>query len=126
MNLLLDTHTFIWFAEGSPSLSAVARNLILDPLNESFLSPASYWEIAIQVRTGAFVLAEPYAVFMLREVQRFNILHITADHTTVVSAMPLHHRDPFDRLLIAQAIVERMPILSRDAAFAAYPVTRLW
>jgi PIN domain nuclease of toxin-antitoxin system len=128
MRLLLDTHAFLWFVLSDPKLSTTARALIIDPNNIIYLSPASYWEIAIKIRTGKYMLPEPYDVFMPREIQQnnFRILPIDISHTSLVATLPLHHRDPFDRLLVAQALAEQMPLLSADPSLDAYNVQRLW
>lgn len=128
MRLLLDTHTFLWFLLDDPRLSTTGRDLIDDPANDVEVSPATYWEIAIKISIGKYELPEPYDIFIQREIATndFRILPIEPMHTAVLITLPYHHRDPFDRLLIAQAIVEALPILSVDAAFDAYPVTRLW
>ena len=128
MKLLLDTHTFIWFIMGSPNLSANARALIEDVANESFLCVASLWEIAIKLSIGKLTLSAPFDVLIPQQLSLngFELLNIKIDHVAVVATLPFHHRDPFDRLLIAQAMAERMPIVSIDAVFDVYPVTRLW
>ncbi|MCI0663806.1 MAG: type II toxin-antitoxin system VapC family toxin [Acidobacteria bacterium] len=128
MRLLLDTHTFLWFTLDDPLLSAIARDLIANPDNEIEISPASYWEIAIKIRIGKFVLSEPLEDFMEREIamNRFRILHIEPRHVAPLTSLPFHHRDPFDRLIIAQAMVERIPVVSSDTAFDDYPIKRLW
>jgi PIN domain nuclease of toxin-antitoxin system len=128
VRLLLDTHTFLWFVLDDPQLSTTARALVVDPTNDIEVSPATYWEIAIKISLGKYELPEPYDVFIEREIATndFRILPIEPKHTAVLTTLPFHHRDPFDRLLIAQAIVEAIPILSIDAAFDAHPVTRLW
>lgn len=128
MRLLLDTHMFLWFLLNDPQLSATARDLIVDPYNAIEVSPATYWEIAIKISLGKYSLPEPYGIFIEREIaiNDFRVLPIEPKHTAILTNLPFHHRDPFDRLLIAQAIVEGIPILSDDEAFDAYPVTRLW
>ena len=128
MKVLVDTQTFLWFVLGDPQLSSKARTLIEDPGNEKLISPASYWEIAIKVSIGKYSLSKPYADFVERGIidNGFVILPIEPKHTAVVATLPLHHRDPFDRLIIAQAIVEQIPVVGNDEAFDAYPVTRLW
>src|SRR5688500_7144331 len=105
-----------------------ARSLIADPNNEINVSPATYWEIAIKIALRKYALPEPFEVFMEREIviNDFHILHIELKHVATLTTMPFHHRDPFDRLLIAQAIVEQIPIVSGDPAFDAYPIARLW
>lgn len=126
MRLLLDMHTFLWFLLDDPRLSRTARGLIDGPTNDIEISPATYWEIAIKISLGKYALPEPYDVFIQREIATndFRILPIEPMHTAVLITLPYHHRDPFDRLLIVQAMVEAMPILSNDTAFDAYPVTR--
>lgn len=128
MSLLLDTHAFLWFVLGDAKLSPSALARILDPSVSKLVSPASYWEIAIKISLGKYQLAEPYEGFMRRGIDGngFRILPIEYRHTSALATLPLHHRDPFDRLLIAQAMVEGIPILSSDDALDAYPVQRLW
>ncbi len=128
MRLLLDTHTFLWFILDDLKLSTTARDLIVDPTNDIEVSPATSWEIAIKISLGKYELPTPYDVFMEREITTndFRILPIEPKHTAALITMPFHHRDPFDRLMIAQAIVEDIPLLSVDVAFDAYPVTWLW
>lgn len=128
MKLLLDTHAFLWFIMGSPNLSAAARALIEDGANENFLSVGSLWEIAIKVSIGKLSLAAPFDVLIPRQLglNGIALLNVSTDHAAAVAALPFHHRDPFDRLLIAQAMVERVPVVSVDTAFDAYPVKRLW
>lgn len=128
MKLLLDAHTFLWFVWDDAQLSNHAKALIVNATNQKFISPATYWEIAIKVSIGKLDLGEPYRAFMRREIAQnnFDILPVSVDRTAAVSSLPLHHRDPFDRMLIAQSMVEEVPIISGDTAFDAYPVTRLW
>jgi PIN domain nuclease of toxin-antitoxin system len=128
VNLLLDTHTLLWFALGDTNLSATARQLIEDPANSKFVSPASYWEIAIKVSIGKYVLHEPYEIFFDRAIRQngFFILPIEPRHTAVLTNLPYHHRDPFDRLLVAQATVEGLALVSMDAVLDAYAIQRLW
>lgn len=128
MKLLLDTHAFLWFIMGSPNLSSDARALIEDEGNEKFLSIASSWEMAIKVSIGKLALSAPFDVLIPEQLSLngIGVLNITVEHTAVVATLAFHHRDPFDRLLIAQAMVEKMPIVGIDAAFDAYPITRLW
>jgi PIN domain nuclease of toxin-antitoxin system len=128
MKLLLDTHTFLWFIEGSPRLSGRARALIEDEASEVFLSVASLWEIAIKISLDKLQLARPFGTLIPQQLSLNDItlLDITPDHAAGVITLPFHHRDPFDRLLIAQAQVEQMPIVGDDPAFDAYLVRRLW
>jgi PIN domain nuclease of toxin-antitoxin system len=128
MDLLLDTHALLWFALGDSQLSATANSLIRDPANRVFVSPASYWEIAIKMSKGKYLLHVPHATFFEGAIANngFGVLHIEPRHTEVIVTLVHHHNDPFDRILIAQAIAEGMSILSGDPAFDAYPITRLW
>jgi PIN domain nuclease of toxin-antitoxin system len=128
VRLLLDTHVFLWFVLDDPRLSATAKALIVDPSNDVEISPASYWEMAIKISLGKYSLPEPYEVFMEREIvaNQFRILHIEPRHTALLTTLPFHHHDPFDRLLVAQATAEQIPIVSGDPAFDAYGVRRLW
>src|SRR5437868_10887579 len=122
MNLLLDTHTMLWFFWDDSLLSSSARSLIEDPANRKLVSIATCWEIAIKVSTGKLTLGEPSSTYLQREITRnlFELLPITLEHVTEVETLPYHHRDPFDRLLIAQAILEKVPIVSIDAAIDPY------
>jgi PIN domain nuclease of toxin-antitoxin system len=128
MRLLLDTHAFLWFVMGSPNLSHVARTLIEDEANERFMSVASLWEMAIKSSIGKLTLSAPFDVLVPQQlaVNGVELLDISVDHASAVSTLPFHHRDPFDRLLVAQAMVESMSIISIDTAFDSYPVKRLW
>jgi PIN domain nuclease of toxin-antitoxin system len=128
MKLLLDAHTFLWFVWDDVQLTNSAEELITNPANQKFVSAAICWEIAIKMSIGKLDLGEPYRPFMHREIARnnFDILPMSVDHAAAVSVLPFHHRDPFDRMLIAQAMVEHVPIVSGDTAFDAYPITRLW
>jgi len=128
MKLLLDTHAFLWFIMGSPNLIASARALIEDVASERFLSAASIWEMAIKLSTGKLTMSAPFDDLIPRQldVNSIKLLGIEVGHAAVVSTLPFHHRDPFDRLLVAQAIVEGMPIVSVDTAFDVYGVKRLW
>ena len=128
MRFLLDTHTFLWFILSDPQLSARAKTLIEDPVNEIEISPASYWEIAIKIRLGKYSLPWPYDQFIEAQIRlnTFSILHIEPRHTSLLTTLPLHHKDPFDRLLVAQSLVEQIPLLSCDEAMDAYGVVRLW
>lgn len=128
MRVLLDTHAFLWFLLDDPRLSLAAKTLIGDPGNDIEISPASYWEIAIKISLGKYSLPESYQVFMEQEIaaNQFHVLPIEPRHTAVLTTLPFHHRDPSDRLVIAQAVAERIPVASGDTAFDAYPVQRLW
>jgi PIN domain nuclease of toxin-antitoxin system len=128
MNLLLDTHTFLWFVWDDPKLSGAARSLIIDPGNRKLISAASFWEIAVKVGLKKLDLGEPFLGFMKRQMALsfLDALPITLEHSSQFVALPFHHRDPFDRMLIAQAIWETIPVVSSDASFDAYSVERIW
>ena len=128
MHLLLDTHTFLWFTRASPELSDTARVLIEDAKNNLFLSIASPWEVGIKVSTGKLTLGRPAELFFEDRMRRSRVelLPITLAHIACVSTLPFRHRDPFDRMLIAQSLTESIAIISADAVFDAYSVQRLW
>lgn len=128
MKLLLDTHTFLWFVLNQAELSSTARNLIINPSNDIFLSPASYWEIAIKISIGKYQLPGPYDLWMNDQLltNTIEVLSITIAHTAAIINLPFHHKDPFDRLLIAQSIAENIPIISTDRIFDSYAVNRIW
>ena len=119
-----------WYIEDDPQLSGRARTLIQDASNEILISPASYWEIAIKVSIGKWRLNRPYEEFIDIGLNRygFQVLPILPTHTARLIGLPFPpgHRDPFDRLLVAQVLVEQIPIVSADSPFDAYGVTRLW
>ncbi|MBI3949248.1 MAG: type II toxin-antitoxin system VapC family toxin [Acidobacteria bacterium] len=127
MSLLLDTHAFLWFIDDSPRLSAHAKSL-LESEAELFLSLASLWEISIKMSVGKLTLPQPYDLFIPQQLAQndIKILPISIAHLAVVASLPLNHRDPFDRLLIAQAMIEQLPIVSADDHFDAYSIVRLW
>jgi len=128
MNVLLDSHTFLWFVLDDAQLSRSAKMLVEDPASDVFVSPASFWEIAIKVRLGKLDLQASYDDFMHRGIvgNAFSILPIEPRHTSVLTRLPFHHRDPFDRLLVAQAMVEGMTIVGCDQQLDAYGVKRIW
>ena len=128
MKLLLDSHAFLWFIMGSANLSVNARTLIEDTSHERFLSVASLWEIAIKTSLGKLTLSAPFDKLIPAqlELNGINLLNIHVDHLSTLATLPFHHRDPFDRLVIAQAIVEKLTVISHDGAFHPYGVTRRW
>jgi PIN domain nuclease of toxin-antitoxin system len=125
MNLLLDTHVFLWFINDHPKLSNHLKDLIEDDDNVSYLSMASLWEMSIKFNLGKLTLKPDYEEFVEREVitSSIKLLKIELEHLKINAALPFHHRDPFDRLIIAQAVVENLPIISVDSAFDKYSVT---
>ena len=125
---LLDTHTLLWFIAEDKDLSDRARRLILDSSSEILISIASLWEIAIKVNIGKLTLDKPFDDLFPDELDfhGIEILDITIDHLIQLTLLPSHHRDPFDHLIIAQALVEGLPIIGVDSAFDAYGVSREW
>ena len=129
MRILLDTHAFLWFYWDDPRLGAMARSLIEDPLNVVMLSLVSCWEMAIKCRIGKLDLGGPFELIVPQEISasRMQVLPITFTHIQQTVDLPLHHREPFDRLLIAQALVEGVPFLSNEQLFDQYTgLDRRW
>lgn len=128
MRLLLDTHTLLWSADDPSKLSPAAAAALKDPANDLLLSAATVWELAIKVGLGKLALSMPYRRWMETAVTdlRLSILSIAVEYTERVTALPPHHNDPFDRHMVAQALVAGLPVVGADAAFDAYGVTRIW
>ena len=127
-NLLLDTHAMLWFFWDDRQLRPCAKSLIEDADNRKLVSIASCWEISIKVGLGKLDLGESSRSFLPREITRnnFEMLPISLSHATMVEGLVHHHHDPFDRLLIAQAMMEDMPLVSSDGIFDLYGISRLW
>lgn len=128
MKLLLDTHVLLWFLADDPQLSRAAKALIENPMAEKYVSVASCWEISIKAGLKKLELGEPSHSFLSRELaaNHFQLLGIGLAHATMVETLPSHHKDPFDRLLIAQSILESMLLISADSIFDEYAVNRQW
>ena len=128
MKLLLDTHALIWAADAPYRLSKVAFTVINDAGNERFLSAATIWEVAVKVGLKKLNLSQPFLPWMNHAIAdlAIDVLPITVEYADVQANLPDHHRDPFDRLMIAQAIVESLTIVSIDPWFDSYNVKRLW
>lgn len=128
MKLLLDTHTFLWWITDDARLSAHARELMSQADNELFLSAASAWEMAIKARLGRLEVSGDLSEIIPQQLARNAIssLPVLMSHALGVYTLPDHHRDPFDRLLISQAQIENIPILTADAAIGRYPVEVIW
>lgn len=128
MRILLDTHALLWFYLDDPQLSGTAKALIFDSAHAKVVSPASYWEIAIKISQKKYSLNKPYEEAMREaiDLNGFGYLHIEPRHTAMLTNMPFHHKDPFDRLLVAQAMTENIPIVSADSQLDSYGVQRLW
>jgi PIN domain nuclease of toxin-antitoxin system len=118
LRLLLDTHLLLWWLEASPSLPATARDLIRDPENTVFASAVSLWEIRLKQSLGKLRLPVDFSERLAGEP--FESLPLMASHTRQVGLLPWHHRDPFDRMLVAQALAEKLVLLTADEALAAY------
>ena len=126
MQLLIDTHILIWFLEGNKLLSKSRRQIIANLNNDVFVSIASLWEIAIKISVGKLTLANPLADIIKQiAVENIEILPIEPEHTLKVSVLPFHHRDPFDRIIIAQSQVKNLPAMTDDSEFSNYGVVIL-
>jgi PIN domain nuclease of toxin-antitoxin system len=125
MKVLLDTHCWLWMQAEPDRFSSETRKLLLDPDNELFLSAASSWEIAIKYALGKLPLPEPPSTYVPSRLQSSGVIGLAIEHAHAlhVESLPPHHRDPFDRLLIAQAQLEELPIMTADRALASYSVT---
>jgi PIN domain nuclease of toxin-antitoxin system len=127
MDILLDTHTFIWFLEGDDSLPENSRNIISEINNKRFLSIASIWELSIKYSTGKLKTKTSFS-----EIGKFivendiELLSISLEHLAAVLTLPFHHRDSFDRLIIAQGMVENLQIITKDKDFKSYNVDIIW
>lgn len=129
MRVLLDTHAFLWFIGGSPNLSSQARQLIEDSGNERLISIASLWEMSIKASLGKLKLNLSFPDMVREHISgnSMKLLHISPEHLDIVRTLPFHHKDPFDRLLIAQSLSENMLVLSRDQVFDDYVgMQRVW
>ena len=121
MNLLLDTHAFLWYYSGSSNLSKNARLAIENPENDFFISMASLWEISIKNGLGKLDLDAPLDTFFKDVVQKgFNLMPVDPSHILQSATLPSHHRDPFDRLIIGQALAEQMSVVTKDSLFEPY------
>jgi PIN domain nuclease of toxin-antitoxin system len=135
MRVLLDTHAFLWFIYADPQLSVTATDIIGDPENERLLSVASIWEMSIKVQLGKLNLPSPLDTFLTDQLAKnqVQLLSIEFAHAVFVHSMPParfangpDHKDPFDRLIVAQALVDGIPLVSVDAVLDEYGITRVW
>ncbi len=127
MTLLLDTHTFIWFLNGDKKLSPNAKNAIIDTRNRCFISVASLWEIAIKLSLKKLKLKSTFnAIAPILEDNLIEILPLTFDHLQHLLKLEYYHRDPFDRIMIAQAMAENLTIIGKDEDFRLYKVKLIW
>lgn len=127
MKALLDTHTFLWAIAEEQRLSSHARQIYTGN-NDLWLSVASVWEILIKVRAGKLALPRPAGPYLVKELakNRIEVLPINLDHVLRIENLPTHHRDPFDRILIAQSLHEKLPLVTADPLFDRYPVEVIW
>jgi PIN domain nuclease of toxin-antitoxin system len=127
MNTLIDTHTLIWFLNGDDDLSDRAKKIIEESDAVNFVSIASLWEMAIKISLGKLELKRPFAEILVQiENSGFQILPITFEDTLILSNLPFHHRDPFDRIIISQSLNNKLTIISKDKHFSAYQVSLSW
>lgn len=128
MKILIDTCTFLWFIENNPSLSSTALNLIEDGANEILLSIISVWEIAIKSSIGKLAITYPIDKFIETQLKTNDIklLNISLEEVCFVASLPFHHKDPFDRLIISQAVINNLPIITADSIFDSYPIKKFW
>jgi len=127
MDYLLDTHSFLWFINGDDALSETARKSIEDVTSTKFVSIASFWEISIKLSLGKLILEMPFNELKEQVTKNgFDILPITFEHTSKVTALNFIHKDPFDRMIIAQAITEKLAIIGKDNNFHQYNVKMIW
>lgn len=128
MRILLDTHALLWWINNDPQLSEKAQTLIGDVSNEILVSAVSGWEIAIKAQIGKLTVATNLEQFVTEQVTRnyFTVLPIKLPHALHIHTLPLYHRDPFDRMLIAQSQIEKIPILTIDALIMQYDIETIW
>jgi PIN domain nuclease of toxin-antitoxin system len=127
MNLLLDTHSLIWFLNGDEKLSINARTVIEDPNNLKIVSIATIWELAIKISLEKFKFSKGFKNFLkLVEDNGFEVLPITFEHTLMVAKLEFRHRDPFDRLLIAQCMSENLILVTKDENIQQYKIKTIW
>lgn len=127
MKLLLDTHAFLWLVAGDRRLSPTARRALAAPRVEPLLSLASVWELAIKSSLGRLTLPEPLDTYLAKKLAtNLRLLSVDLSHVVAVERLPFHHQDPFDRLLVAQALTERLPIVTRDREIRKYGVQVVW
>ena len=128
MKLLLDTHTFIWWDSEPQRLSQQVLNMCQDPENELLVSVASLWEMQIKLQLGKLELNKPLAELVSgqQEINKIDILDVKLEHILALAKLPPHHKDPFDRLLIAQTDIEEAILVSKDQIFTEYEVKLVW
>jgi PIN domain nuclease of toxin-antitoxin system len=128
MRILIDSHVLIWYVDQDNRLSPASHAAISDPTNDLLLSAGSIWEIGIKLGLGKIILTQPFKPWMNQAISDLDVtvLPLSVEYVDVQSNLPRHHGDPFDRLIVAQAIVEQVSIISADANLDAYGVIRIW
>ena len=128
MDILLDTQVILWSISGDSRLSSSARTVFLDPTNNLYFSIAGYWEIAIKISIGKLALADQWSTIIDKEMRSnfIKFLPITQEHCNGLVELPFHHRDPFDRVIVAQAKTEQMALLSADSQLKKYEIEVIW
>jgi len=128
MEYLLDTHALLWIVTDDNQLSNRVKKIFLDEQNELYISFASLWEIAIKVSLNRLELGQPLTDFYYKHIigNKIRLLDINVEHLVELENLKYHHKDPFDRLIICQSIVEKIPVLSSDKVFSKYPIKRIW
>ena len=128
MRVLIDSHALIWYVDQDKLLSIASHAAISDPAKDLLLSAGSIWEIGIKIGLGKLLLTQPFKVWMNQAISDLHVtvLPLTVEYVDVQSNLPKHHGDPFDRLIVAQAIVEQVSIISADVNLDAYGITRIW
>ncbi len=128
MKVLFDTHAFLWIISDDARLSRVVREIFTAPENEILLSAASVWEVLVKADAGKLPIKKPVARYLLSQLRKTStsVLPILLSHVVRLEGLPLLHRDPFDRIIVAQALTEKIPIVSADSKLRLYPVEVLW
>lgn len=127
MNLLLDTHTYIWFSANKPELSEIVKKMVEDSENSAYISIANLWEMSIKISLGKLAIDKDFKEVIKDLTESgIEILPISFEHVLRSSSLPFYHRDPFDRIIIAQSMCEGMKLLSADIIFDQYTHERIW
>jgi len=128
MEYILDTHILLWIVDDNPKLSKNVKSIYLNPSNDMYISLASIWELVIKISLQKLIIEDTIENFIKTHIKGNNItiLDITLNHIIGLENLPYYHRDPFNRLIISQSILEKIPIISNDKSFDKYPIKRVW
>ncbi len=127
MSYLIDTHTLLWYFKGDSQLAIKAKDILEDEKKDKYVSIVSIWEIAVKLTIEKIQLYYPFSDIVHKlSFEKKGILNVSFKHTQQIISLPLHHRDPFDRMIIAQSITEDLTIISKDKNFSLYPIRLLW